>query len=135
MLAAGNIAGWLGLSLLAGGMLFFGAVVTPLVFTNLPPDYSGPFIRAMFPRYYTFVIITALLAAIGFWLRGQPVSAAVLALIAAVTVWLLFWLIPHLNGWRDAGNMSAFNTGHSVSVWINGAEILAALVLLVRTAV
>lgn len=127
--------GVLGLSALIGGMLFFGAIVTPLIFTQLPMEYAGPFLRAIFPRYYSFVIIASAIAALGFFLRGQPVSALVLLLVSAVTMWLLLWLIPHLNGWKDAGNMSAFNTGHRVSVWINGAEIIAALWLLIRTAI
>ncbi len=124
----------LGLSALVGGMLFFAAIMAPLVFTKLPPEYSGPFIRAAFPQYYAFIIVAAGLGAVGFLLRGQVVSALVLVVVVVVTVWLWAWLIPYLNAVREAGNMVAFARGHRLSVWINGAELIAGLWLLVRTA-
>ena len=133
MTITGNILTALGLAALVGGMLFFGAVMAPLVFTKLPPEYSGPFIRAAFPRYYAFIIGSALLGGVGFWLRGQAVSTIALLVVAALTVWLWFWFIPHLNALRDAGDMAAFNRGHRFSVWVNGAELSTALWLLIRT--
>jgi hypothetical protein len=135
MTNAGGILTALGLSALVGGMLFFGAILTPLVFTKLPPEYSGPFIRAVFPRYYAFIIVSAGLGALGYLLRAQMVSAVVMLVIVVVTLFLLFWLIPQLNAWRDAGNQLWFDRGHRFSVWVNGAEIIAALWLLVRAAV
>ena len=135
MLAAGNICAALGLAALVGGMLFFGAIMAPLVFTKLPPEIAGPFIRAAFPRYYAFMVVSAAIGVIGFALRRQVVPAVVLALVVLVTLWLWFWLIPYLNGVRDAGNNVAFARGHRLSVWVNGVELLAALWLLVRAAV
>lgn len=134
-MAVGNILAALGLAALVGGMLFFGAVMAPLVFTKLPPEFSGPFIRAAFPRYYAFVVVSAAVGAVGFGLRRQVLPAIVLAVIALVTLWLWFWLIPYLNGVRDAGNNVAFARGHRLSVWVNSGELLAALWLLVRAAV
>ncbi len=116
-------------------MLFFGLVMTPLVFTKLPPDVAGVFIRATFPRYYAFVIASAVLGAAGFALRRQVAPALVLLVVALVTVWLWAWLIPHLNAMRLAGDEAGFARGHSLSVWVNGAELLAALWLLVRAAI
>ncbi len=130
MLKAGSILSALGLSALVGGMLFFGAIMAPLVFTKLPPDVAGPFIRAAFPRYYAFIVCTSCLGALGFALRGQAGPTIVLLVVAAVTFWLWFWLIPHLNMLREAGNMAGFSRGHRLSVWINGAELIAALWLL-----
>jgi hypothetical protein len=116
-------------------MLFFGAIMTPLVFTKLPPDVAGPFIRATFPRYYLYVITTAAVAAIGFTLRRQITPAIALAIIIALTIWLLLWLIPQLNTWRDAGNTAAFQRGHKLSVYINTAELLTALWLLIKSVI
>ena len=130
-----NILSALGLAALIGGMLFFGAIMAPLVFTKLPPEIAGPFIRATFPRYYAFIIASAAIGAIGFLLRRQTLPAVALILVVFVTIWLWAWLIPHLNALRDAGNTTAFARGHRLSVWINGAELLTALWLLVRTAV
>jgi hypothetical protein len=115
-------------------MLFFGAVIAPLVFTKLPADVSGPFIRSVFPWYYGFVAASASLAALGYLLRGQPISMIVMLLVLAAVLWAWFWLIPYLNAVRDAGNMAAFDRGHSFSTWLNGAELIAALWLLVRAA-
>jgi hypothetical protein len=134
LLQTGNVIAVLGLAALLGGMLFFGAIMAPLVFTKLPSDIAGPFIRAAFPRYYAFVTVSAMVAALGLLLRGQGFSAIALALVAAVTVWAWFWLIPHLNALRETGNMIGFNRGHRLSVWLNGVELITGLVVLVRLA-
>ena len=128
----GNILAGLGLAALVGGMLFFGAIMAPLVFTKLPADVAGPFIRAAFPRYYAFIIVSAGFGALGFLLRGQSVSAVALLLILLLTFWLWFWLIPHLNALRDAGNSAGFDRGHRLSVWLNGLELMTALAVLFR---
>ncbi len=134
MLQTGSLLAGLGLAALAGGMVFFGAIMAPLVFTKLPPDIAGPFIRAAFPRYYAFIIVSAAIGAFGFLLRGQAISAIALMLIVLLTCWLWFWLIPHLNALRDAGNTIAFDRGHRLSVWLNAVELLTALVVLGRFA-
>jgi hypothetical protein len=131
----GNILTALGLSALVGGMLFFGAVMAPLVFTKLPLDVAGPFIRAAFPYYYAYMIVSAGIGVVGFLFRKEMVSAIVLLIVALVTAWLWAWFIPHLDAVREAGNMAAFNRGHQISVWIDGAQLIAALGLLLRTAV
>jgi hypothetical protein len=131
----GRICAVMGLALLVGGMLFFGAVVAPLVFLKLPPAIAGPFIRTVFPCYFAFVAASAALAAAGFLLRGQKISAAVLAAVLAEALWAWFWLMPHMDAWRSSGDAAAFDRGHALSTWLNGAEILAALWLLVRTAI
>ena len=131
----GNILTALGLSALVGGMLFFGAVMAPLVFTKLPLDVAGPFIRAAFPFYYAYMIVSAGIGVVGLLCRKAMVPAMVLLLVALVTAGLWAWFIPHLDALRAAGNMAAFNRGHQLSVWINGAQLLAALAVLVRTAV
>ncbi len=121
--------------MLVGGMVFFAAVTAPLVFTQLPAAVAGPFIRAAFPWYYLYCAISAGVAALGFLLRGQRVSAIVMLLIVAAVLWAWFWLIPALDAMRAAGNATGFDRGHTESVWLNGAELLAALWLLVRVAV
>jgi len=134
MLRTGSVVAALGLSSLVGGMLFFSAIIAPLVFTKLPPDIAGVFIRAAFPRYYAFITVSCVIAACGFLLRGDLGSATALILVAVITLWLWFWLIPHLNMLRDAGKMAGFSRGHELSVWMNGVELLTAMVVLVRFA-
>ena len=134
MLITGNILVALGLAALTGGMLFFGAVMAPLVFTKLPAEAAGNFIRAAFPFYYAYIIATSALAAGGFLLRSQYGAASALFALMAVTVWLLFGWMPHLEAMRVAGDTAGFARGHRISVWINGAQLLTALALLVRNA-
>ncbi len=128
----GGILSLLGLGLLAGGMLFFGAVMAPLVFTRLPLDVAGPFIRTAFPFYYAYILATSGLALVGFLLRRLAFSALVPGGTFAATIWAWFWLIPRLDAYRAAGNMAAFNHGHTLSVWVDGIELLAVLTLLIR---
>ena len=134
MLKAGSVIAILGLGALVGGMVFFGAVMAPLVFTKLPPEVSGPFIRATFPRYYAYIVVASAVGLAGLLLRGQWAMAVVAAIIAGVTLWLWLGWMPHLNMLRDTGQQAAFARGHRISVWVNGAELIAALVLLARLA-
>jgi hypothetical protein len=116
-------------------MLFFGAIMAPLVFTQLPLPIAGPFIRTTFPFYYAFMIISATLAACGVLLRRETISAIILFTLIILTYWLWFWLIPKLDAMRADGNTAGFATGHTLSMWLNAAEFLSALALLVRLAV
>jgi hypothetical protein len=59
-----DISGIFLLSLVIGGMFFFATIMTPLVFTKLPPDISGPFIRKAFPIYSQVMGGLCLLAAL-----------------------------------------------------------------------
>jgi Domain of unknown function (DUF4149) len=135
MRGIGNVLASLGLAALVGGMLFFGAVMAPLVFTHLPLNIAGPFIRSVFPFYYGYMIIAALVGMIGYWLNREVVPALALLLILLVTVWLWLWFIPHLDALRVAGEIAGFNAGHRESVWINGIQMIVALAVLIRTAI
>lgn len=131
----GSALAVLGLAALAGGMLFFGAVMAPLVFTRLAPDVAGPFIRAAFPRYYLYMIVTAAVAALGLGLRGKPWYALAAGLIAVVSLWLWLGWMPHLNALRAAGDKLAFDRGHRLSVLVNAAQFIAAVLLLAGFAI
>ena len=52
------------MALVLGSMFFFAAIMTPLVFTKLPPEISGPFIRQAFPVYSQAMAAMTLVAAI-----------------------------------------------------------------------
>ena len=130
-----NILASLGLAALVGGMLFFGAVMAPLVFTHLPLSIAGPFIRAAFPFYYGYMTIAALIGLLGYWLKREVGPAVALLLILVVTVWLWLWFMPYLDALRVAGDTARFNAGHRDSVWINGGQLIIALAVLIRTAI
>jgi hypothetical protein len=126
-----NLIALYALALLLGGMVFFSAVVAPLVFMRLPADHAGRFIRALFPFYYLFVLVSAALGACSMaWV--DPTAAAVLAAVALVTLWLRQGLMVRINRLSDAlraGETTArrgFDRAHRISVLVNMAQILAA---------
>ncbi|MDC0206442.1 DUF4149 domain-containing protein [Nitrospinae bacterium] len=121
-----DITGIFLLALIIGGMFFFAAVMTPLVFTKLPPEISGPFIRETFPVYSQFMAGMTLGAVFSLW--GISESAyLVLVFILFVLAWL--WLMPLINRYRDdqlKGNEKAgktFNILHRLSVVVNLAQM------------
>lgn len=133
MHAAAAIVGLLSLAFLAGGMVFFGAVVAPLVFRVLEPPASGRFIRALFPHYYRFTFAASALAAIGLSVVA-PWCAFFLALLTLTTLWLWLFLMPRINVLRESGPDRAFSRAHRLSVLVNQGELLVAVVVLVRLA-
>ena len=129
----------LALSLLFGGMAFFAAGVAPLVFTRLPPEWAGRFIRQLFPVYYLWVLACSAAAAVAL-LPLRPADAAVMALVAGLTAWLRQGLMPRINRLSDAaqaGDAAAkprFDRAHRLSVGLNLVQMVAAAVVLVRFA-
>ena len=61
-----DITGIFLLALIIGGMFFFAAIMTPLVFTKLSPEISGPFIRQAFPVYSQAMAGMTLAAALSY---------------------------------------------------------------------
>ncbi len=132
-----NMAATLLAALLLGGMTFFAFVYAPLVFTKLPAEVAGGFIRQVFPVYYRVMAALSALAALCAW-RGW--EGPVLALIAAGFLFALLWLRPRINAARDAdlaGDAVAgrrFARLHRTSVLLNGAQMIAVLVVFLRLA-
>ena len=123
---------------LLGGMLFFPSVVAPVVFKALPEEQAGTFLRAMFPRYYSFIILLGVAACVSYALAESGRGGSVLAptvgitgLVVVSTLWVKQSLLPKINAARDAelaGDASAgasFNTMHRLSVVINMLQLLA----------
>jgi hypothetical protein len=133
------IAG-LALATTFGGMTFFSAVMAPLVFTKLPIDVAGGFIRQVFPWYYlsmgasVLIALAALILAAGGTLTWQ---AGLITLVLAGFVYVRQVLMPLINRARDAqlaGETPAsrrFNQLHRLSVIINGVQWLAVLAALI----
>ncbi len=150
-----HIAAVFVLALLLGGMVFFAAVMAPLVFTQLPGAVAGRFIRAVFPFYYLYVLIAAAAGAV--LLLPGPAAVA-MAAVALATLWLRQWLMPRLNRLSDAmrsddatraddatqaggamrlGKAAAkrrFDRGHRLSVIVNFAQMLAVAAVLAQLA-
>lgn len=134
-----SAAALLAAALLLGGMGFFAAVMAPLIFTALPADAAGRFVRRVFPVYYLWIIASAAVGALALLPLRLP-DAIGLGLVAASTVWLRQGLMPRINALSDAaqaGDAAAkagFARAHQLSVLVNVAQMLVALVVVVRFA-
>jgi hypothetical protein len=121
-----DIIGIFFLALILGGMFFFAAIMTPLVFTKLPPEISGPFIRQTFPVYSMAMGGMTLVAAITLWSYALSIK---LVIVLMFYIWAWLWLMPKINQYRDEqlrGNKKAskkFNFLHRLSVLINLAQM------------
>jgi hypothetical protein len=130
----------LALALTFGGMTFFSAVLTPLVFSKLPLKVAGPFIRQVFPWYYLTMGVTVLVALAALLLAagGKPSwEVALAALVLAGFGIARQVLMPLINQARDAelaGHFAAarrFRRLHLASVVINAFQWLAVLAALI----
>ncbi|MEM8839981.1 MAG: DUF4149 domain-containing protein [Pseudomonadota bacterium] len=107
-----------------GGMLFFGAIIAPLLFSRLSEADSGGFVRAMFPRYYLVFGIASLAAAIFAALDGAVVSAIILFVIFLGFAVARQILMPAINRARDSGDEIRFERLHKGSVYLNAVQLV-----------
>lgn len=131
----------LSLALTFGGMTFFSAVMAPLVFTKLPFETAGTFIRQVFPWYYFTMGATTLVALLASLFSPSHTAKWEAPLVALVLLGFIFArqvLMPLVNRARDeelagrAGAAHRFKRLHQASVLINSVQwvaVLAALVL------
>ncbi len=134
-----DVVGLLAVATLFGSMAFFSFVVAPLIFVKLEGASAGRFLRGFFPWYYLIVGLLSLLA-LAALATLRPIEATALGLIALGAVVSRQILMPRINRHRDRmleGIPAAergFNRLHRLSVWINGTQLLAAFVVLLRLA-
>ena len=111
------------LLLLLGGMVFFPTVVAPAIFSSLDIKTSGVVLRRLFPNYYLFIIVLALIA--GFLGKLISVATAACIFIVVTTVLVRQILLPKINQWRDeelSGNLDSakkFSLSHRLTVILN----------------
>lgn len=121
-------------ALCLGGMVFFAACVAPLVFSRLPAEHAGRFIRALFPTYYLYVLGLSAAAAIAL-IPLSLVAAGLVGAVALSALWLRQVLMKTINRLSDAaqtGDAAAglrFNRMHRLSVIMNVLQmaVLAAV--------
>ena len=115
---------------LLGSMLFFAAVVAPAVFRALPGEVAGRLLRALFPRYYLWGLLVAVLATLQALLADA--GGAVIVICALVTLLFVFTrqlLLSAISRARDAreGDPRAerrFRRLHGASMLVNLAQML-----------
>ncbi len=118
-------------AVLFGGMVVYSFGFAAFVFSALPADIAGPTIRRAFPHFYLFVMAVAALGALLLW-QSDPLSSALLALVALTTMPTRQILMPAINAATDAGDKRRFKLLHTLSVVITLAHIAVAAFVLAR---
>ena len=133
----------LALTAWVGSNLFFSFGVVPIVVQVLSPEAGAKFVRALFPRYYTWGAIAgaiALPAYLGVPLSFQefrgPIVAVQSLMIVAGTLIMLYAansLTPAINAVRDAGSEGKvrFDRLHRRSVGLNVVVLALGIILLI----
>jgi uncharacterized membrane protein len=136
----------LALTAWVGSVLFFSFVVAPIIYQVLSPEAGAKFVRALFPRYYTWGAIAgaiALPAYLGVPLSFQefrgPIVAVQSLMILAGTLLMLYAansLTPAINAAGDAGpgEKPRFDRLHRRSVRLNGVVLVLGVALLIAFA-
>jgi len=120
-----------------GSMLFFAAVVAPLVFSKLPTPTAGAFIRQLFPVYFVVMAATTALAALAATMV-TPADALVLAAVSVGFLYSRMVLLPRIDQVREralAGDERAtqrFRRLHRASSVLNGLQLIAVTAALIR---
>jgi hypothetical protein len=92
------------LALWVGGMAMFSFLVTPVIFTSFTRDTAGEIVGKLFPYYFPFTLVTALLALIVFlFFIGvkatvqHRITLALLLFALLVNVFVAFKLYPDIT--------------------------------------
>jgi uncharacterized membrane protein len=129
-----------------GSVLFFSFILAPMIVQVLSPEAAAKFVRALFPRYYTWGAIAgaiALPAYLGVPLSFQelrgPLVAVQSLMILAGTLLMLYAansLTPAINAARDAGpaEKPQLERLHRRSMRLNGVVLVLGVVLLIAFA-
>ena len=133
-----------------GGMVFFTAIIAPVVFKLLPIADAGKLVAGLFPRYYILGYIAGtigLALAIYFTVERQPklwwgLSALALAVALGLTMYAGAIIRPQVTAIRtvvedqnpDPARKAEFDRLHRLSVMLNGGVMLLNLAALVTTA-
>ncbi|MDB5350257.1 MAG: hypothetical protein JWN86_1504 [Planctomycetota bacterium] len=147
LLGVFNVVYLLALTAWVGSIAFFSFGVAPIIHRVLGPEAGGRFVRALFPRYYTWgatagaIALPAIVCGPMTYpeLRGPAVGVqAMLVLIGTlITLYCGSALTPAINAARVAGPDQAgrFKALHTRSVVLNGLVLLIGIGLLAFFAV
>ena len=111
----------------AGIIIFFSAIIAPVVFKTLPPEFASKYLRAFFPRLYVTLFVTTILAAI----FADDASVGALLGVTGFLFLLSRWpLTPAINKATDSNQKGRFKLLHSLSVLILLVQLATFIFLL-----
>lgn len=124
---------------LFGGMVTFTAFFAPQAFRRLPEGVADQFVRDLFPLYYLGGLILAAIGALAL-APVRMAEAVVIAIVAAGFLFSRYYLMPRtMRAHRErargtVGAAEAFADLHRRSAFLNMAQFIATLVVLIRLA-
>jgi Domain of unknown function (DUF4149) len=125
------MAAWLGV------MVFFSFSVAPLAF-RVSRSFAADVVAMALPRYYWFGAICCVLALLGLSARGEGgrlPGLILCGLMLGLIGYTVVRVIPAVEAARAAGDHIAFVRAHRLSVGLNIATMVDAILVLVLEAV
>ena len=117
--------------LVLGSMLFFSIAIAPKIFTVLPSEEAGKFVRSIFPTYYMYNGLQYLVLTTLAFYTGQTDNILYLScLILFFFIFSNYVLMPQINKSRDINNQKKFKLLHFLSVVINFLIIISSIILI-----
>jgi hypothetical protein len=99
-----------------GIIIFFTVAVAPTVFKVLPAQWAAKYVRSFFPKYYVWLGITSVVAA----LFSDATSTQILLVGTGVMFFFSCWgLTPLINRSNDDGRLRTFKWLHGSSIALN----------------
>ena len=118
-------------TLVLGSMLFFSISIAPKIFTVLPSEEAGKFVRSIFPTYYMFNGIQYLILTI-LMIYLEKTGNILYLSISILILFMLsnYVLMPQINKSRDINNQKRFKFLHLLSVIFNFVIIISSIILI-----
>ena len=118
-------------TLVLGSMLFFSIAIAPKIFTVLPSEEAGKFVRSIFPTYYMFNGIQYLILTI-LMIYLEKTGNILYLSISILILFMLsnYVLMPQINKSRDINNQKRFKFLHLLSVDFNFVIIISSIILI-----
>ena len=117
--------------LVLGSMLFFSIAIAPKIFSVLPSEEAGKFVRSIFPTYYMYNGLQYLALTALMFYTGQTGNILYLScLILFLFIFSNYILMPQINKSRDSDDQKKFKFLHFSSVLINIVIIICSIILI-----
>ncbi|WP_435010326.1 DUF4149 domain-containing protein [Tundrisphaera lichenicola] len=133
----------LALTAWVGSILFFSFAVAPIIFRVLGAEPGSRFVRALFPRYYAWGVMSTAIALPAMVcgplsvpeLRGPMIAIQAILILGSLGVMLYCGntLTPAINAARDEGpgSQKRFDRLHKRSVHLNAVVLMIGIALLI----
>ncbi|MEX2641814.1 MAG: DUF4149 domain-containing protein [Acetobacterales bacterium] len=125
-----NGAALLAIAAMFGGMAFFAAVYTPMIFRTLEKEDAAKLLRATFPVYYLAMGATGVAAALLALFADRREEAGIVAIVALFFIFMRKFALPRIEYLRDAkvrgiaGAEKHFRSLHRTSMAVNLLQML-----------